>query len=521
MTTHDAPVSVHPRGLFGHPQGLMTLFFTEMWERFSYYGMRAILTLFMVAPLAAGGLGFDARTAGSVYALYTSLVYLAAMPGGWLADNLLGQRRSVFLGGVVIMIGHILLAMHGLPFFYGGLACVVVGTGLLKPNISAIVGQLYEPGDVRRDAGFSIFYMGINLGAFISPLVCGWLAQSETFRGMLQGWGISPESSWHWGFGAAAVGMFFGLVQYVATGRSLGRAGLEPPGGVTPERRALARRTLQRGGLLAGLGLAAAVVLALAAPRLMTPENISNVFGVLLLVLVVVFFLRLFRSDDWTDAERKRLRLILALFLGAAVFWGLFEQAGSTLTLFADRSTDNAIFGFVFPSSWWQSVNAVLIIGLAPLFAWFWVILGKRNPSSPAKFAIGLVFAGLGFLVLVGGAMVAGEDGKAGVGWLLTVYLLHTIGELWLSPVGLSSMTKLAPARVVGLMMGVWFLATSVGNFVAGKVASFYEDLELTTLLTVVGFTGIGAGLVMALLVRPIRRMLQGREELLPADSQQ
>ena len=472
----QAAVQPQPTGLFGHPRGLMTLFFTEMWERFSYYGMRAILILFMVTPLAAGGLGFDARTAGSVYALYTSLVYLAALPGGWLADNLPGQRRSVFLGGVIIMTGHILLAMHGLPFFYGGLACVVLGTGLLKPNISAIVGQLYQPGDVRRDAGFSIFYMGINVGAFIAPLVCGWLAQSATFREVLEGWGITPESSWHWGFGAAAVGMFLGLVQYLVTGRNLGRAGVDPPGATTPERRASARRMLGRGGILAAVAVGAVLSLALFAPGLMTPENISNGFGIVLLVIVVVFFTRLFTSAEWRDEERKRLRLILALFVGAAIFWGLFEQAGSTLTLFADRSTDNTLFGRAFPSSWWQSVNAVMIICLAPVFAWFWILLGKRNPSSPAKFSIGLVFAGLGFLVLIGGAMVAGDSGKAGIGWLFTVYLLHTIGELWLSPVGLSSMTKLAPARVVGLMMGIWFLASSVGNFVAGKASSFYED---------------------------------------------
>jgi POT family proton-dependent oligopeptide transporter len=270
---------------------------------------------------------------------------------------------------------------------------------------------------------------------------------------------------------------------------------------------------------VAALFVVAAVGLALLAPGLMTPENISNGFGVVLLVVVVVFFTRLFTSAEWSDEERKRLRLILALFVGAALFWGLFEQAGSTLTLFADRSTDNRIFGREFPSSWWQSVNAIMIICLAPLFAWFWLFLGKRNPSSPAKFSIGLVFAGLGFLLLIGGAMVAGEDGKAGIGWLFTVYLLHTIGELWLSPVGLSSMTKLAPARVVGLMMGIWFLASSVGNFVAGKSASFYEDFPLATLLAVVGLTGIGAGVVMALLVRPIRRMLHGREELLPAES--
>ena len=514
MTVHDSAKPLQAEGLCGHPKGLMTLFFTEMWERFSYYGMRAILTLFMIAPVAVGGLGFDARTAGSIYAVYTSMVYLMALPGGWLADNFFGQRRSVLLGGVIIMIGHILLAFHGLVFFYSGLLCVVLGTGLLKPNISAIVGQLYVPGDERRDAGFSIFYMGINLGAFIAPLICGWLAQSETFRAQLASWGITPQNSWHFGFAAAAVGMFFGLVQYVITGRNLGSAGLRPANATSPERIAAARSLLWRGIILAGLLIAVVVAIAILAPQVLTEENISNAFGLILLLVVIGFFSYLFRSGDWSEQERKRLYLILLLFVGAAIFWGLFEQAGSTLTIFAERNTDNSFFGWSYPSSWWQSVNALMIIVLAPAFAWFWVKLGKRNPSSPAKFSVGLLFAGLGFIVLIGGAAFSSEGQRASMWWLFTVYLLHTIGELWLSPVGLSSMTKLAPARVVGLMMGVWFLATSVGSFIAGKAASFYADFELTTLMAVIGGTGIVAGIAMALFVKPIRRMLGGREDL-------
>ncbi|MEM1247700.1 MAG: peptide MFS transporter [Acidobacteriota bacterium] len=513
MTTHDSAAS-QPTGFFGHPRGLMTLFLTELWERFSYYGMRAILVLFMTTAVASGGLGFDAKTAGSVYAVYTSMVYLMALPGGWLADNFFGQRRSVLYGGVIIMIGHILLAFHGLAFFYGGLFCVIIGTGLLKPNISAIVGQLYEPGDVRRDAGFSIFYMGINLGGFSAPLICGWFAQSERFREMLAGWGLEPETAWHWGFAAAAVGMFFGLVQYVLTGKGLGSAGLEPANAGSPEKIARARSTAVRWSVISLVVLGTIITLGVTAPQLMNETNISNGFGVLLIAICVIFFAGLFLSSEWTEEERKRLILVLVLFIGASIFWGLFEQAGSTLTLFADRSTDNQILGRAFPSSWWQSMNSLMIVLLAPVFAWLWVYLGKRNPSSPAKFSVGLFFAGLGFLVLVGGANVAGDTGKASVGWLLTVYLCHSVGELFLSPVGLSSMTKLAPARVAGLMMGVWFLATSVGSFIAGKAASFYESFEVTTLLAVIGFTGIGAAVAMGLLIKPIGTMLGGSEEL-------
>lgn len=479
-----------------------------MWERFSYYGMRAILMLFMVASVEAGGLGFDAAKAGPIYAMYTSMVYLASVPGGWIADNLWGQRRSVLYGGIVIMIGHILLAMHGLTFFYAGLAAVVIGTGLLKPNISVIVGQLYTPEDVRRDAGFSIFYMGINIGAFSSPLVCGWLAQSETFKTMLEGWGMNPAHSWHWGFAAAAVGMFFGLVQYLISGKNLGTAGLEPTPPTSPEHAASRSRILRISLVTSALAIGGLVALGMTRPDLMSQENIKNGFTVLLLTIVIGFFAKLFLGGDWTKAERARLIVIFVLFCGAAIFWGLFEQAGSTLTLFADESTRNSIFGMEFPSSWWQSVNAIFIVLLAPIFAGLWVRLGKRDPSYPTKFAIGLLFAGLGFAVLVGGAVLSKGGVRVSPLWLLSVYFLHTVGELCLSPVGLSSMTKLAPVRVVSLMMGVWFLAAGVGNFIAGTVSSYYEAFELPTLLGVVAATGGVMSFVMFMLVGPIKRMM-------------
>jgi POT family proton-dependent oligopeptide transporter len=499
--------------LAGHPRGLSTLFFTEMWERFSFYGMRAILMLFMLAAVEDGGLGFDTAKAGPIYAMYTSMVYLATVPGGWLADNFLGQRKSLIWGGVIIMVGHVLLAMHGLTFFYSGLACVVIGTGLLKPNISVIVGQLYSAEDKRRDAGFSIFYMGINLGAFGAPLMCGYLAQDPRFKATLTGWGLDPVNAWHWGFGAAAVGMFLGLVQYLATSHQLGKAGLEPSP-PKDEAEALSRkRTLNIGIGAIVASLAAVGALAATKPELMTQGNIKVAFTILLFGTVVAFFAKLFLAGDWTPNERSRLVTIFVLFCGASIFWGIFEQAGSTLTIFADESTHNSIFGYEFPSSWWQSLNAVLIVILAPVFAWMWIRMSDKNPSYPFKFAIGLLFAGLGFALLVGGATLSSGGMRVSPLWLFGVYLLHTIGELCLSPVGLSSMTKLAPARVVSLMMGVWFLAASVGNFIGGSVAGYYEAFDLPTLIGVVAATGVVMAIVMFALVGPIKRMMKRNEE--------
>ena len=550
------------RGFFGHPRGLSTLFFTEMWERFSFYGMRAILTLFMLAAIETGGLGLDKSAQGPIYAMYTSLVYLMSIPGGWLADNILGQRRSVFYGGVVIMIGHILLAIHGfgLVTFFAGLGCIILGTGLLKPNISAIVGQLYSPEDQRRESGFSIFYMGINLGAFLAPMVCGFLAQSETWKAWLTGWGLDPKNAWHWGFGAAAVGMFFGLLQYVRTGRHLGEAGLHPAPARTPAEAASRKRTLAIGLSLMAAAVIGVVALSQLRADLLTTGNVDFAYRILLAVVVFGFFGNLFLGSKWTRGERNRLVVIVILFAAAAVFWGVFEQAGSTLTIFAEESTNNEIFGMAFPSSWWQFTNPLLIVFVAPFFAWLWMALGKRNPSYGSKFGIGLVFAGLGFLWLVSGARAFSTDWKSyvnanrdtivaagtkygveldpasvqvsqvsaimakaksdgvtnllppwnrvGVHWLLIVYLLHTMGELFLSPVGLAAMTTLAPSRVVGQMMGVWFLAASVGNYLGGSVSGYYEKFELPTLLLIVAVSAFAMAALMFLLTIPMKRML-------------
>jgi proton-dependent oligopeptide transporter, POT family len=447
MTT--ATVTAAPEadstGWAGHPRGLSTLFFTEMWERFSYYGMRAFLILYMTAPAAAGGLGFADADAASIYGTYTGSAWGAAIFGGLLADRVLGQYRSVLLGGSLIALGHFTLAFKALPFFYTGLGLIVLGTGLLKPNVSTLVGSLYAPGDTRRDAGFSIFYMGINLGAFIGPLIAGWLAQ---------------RVDWHVGFACAGFGMAAGLIQY-----ALGKKRLQP--------------ALDR---LAARPRAAAT--ATAAPS----------------------------GAGFTSQEWKRMGAVFVFFLFASLFWGAYEQAGSTLTLFADRYTRLEVAGLSFPSSWFQSVQPIFVILLAPVFAWVWIRLGRREPSSPAKFAGGLLFMGLGFLVLVPAGAIAqsGSGVRVSPWWLVWVYFLSELGELCLSPVGLSVVTKLAPARIVGLMMGVWFLSNAFGNKLAGWAAGFMSTLSLTTLFGAVAFAILLAALVLFALIRPIRGLMGG-----------
>jgi proton-dependent oligopeptide transporter, POT family len=502
-------LGVHDTRFFGHPRGLSTLFFTEMWERFSYYGMRAILILFMTAPIAVGGLQFDVAKAGVIYGTYTALVYMLSLPGGWIADRFLGQRRATLYGGVVIMLGHISLAIPSLTSFYLGLGLVTIGTGLLKPNVSTMVGQLYGPDDVRRDAGFSLFYMGINTGAFLAPLACGWLAQSQEFKGILSSVGVAPEASWHWGFGMAAVGMFLGLVQYRVGWKHLGSAGLEP---VLPESEKV--RVGQKRLLLVGLAVVvgAGVLLALLSITgviRISAEGIGKAFGVILLLITVAFFLWMFTIAKWTPEERKRLYVVLVLFLAAAVFWSVFEQQGSTLNLFAQRSTDTSIFGYQFPPSWFQSLNSLFIITLAPVFAWLWLRLGRRNPSEMIKFTIGLLLVGVGFVVLVEAGRLAESGVRVSPLWLVVTYLLHTAGELCLSPVGMSAVTKLAPARIAGLTMGVWFLAIAVGNYLGGRVAALYEGFSLPELFGAVGVYALAAALILALLIRPIGRMLR------------
>jgi len=432
------------------------LFYTEMWERFSYYGMRALLLLFMITPLAMGGLGFDQKFATQVYGNYTMASYMVCILGGYLADNFIGARRAVLIGGLIITAGHYALAFDSVPMFFAGLVLVALGTGLLKPSISTLVGGLYSHGDTRRDAGFSLFYMGINLGAFAAPLVVGWLAQSASFRATLSSWGLDPTHSWRWGFGAAGVGMTIGMIVYLRRRHWLAHVG-GAPATATPR---------PWGGLaLVTLGTAALLAVMIAAD---TYAWINLVVYALPVVGIVWF--GVVRRDE----DSRRMAAILVFFLCAILFWAVFEQAGSSLTLFADELTRNELLGFAFPSSWFQSVNSLFILALAPLFAWLWVRLRERQPSMPMKFVWGLVFLGLSFALLVPAARLTAE-GKVSPWWLVAVYFLQTVGELCLSPVGLSAMTKLAPARLTGLVMGVWFLGTALGNKLAGVVAADFN----------------------------------------------
>ncbi|HWM28312.1 MAG TPA: peptide MFS transporter [Woeseiaceae bacterium] len=488
--------------VLGHPRGLITLFFAEMWERLSYYGMRALLVLFMTDQILRGGMALDDRTATAIYGIYTAAVYLVALPGGWIADRLLGAQRAVFFGGIIIMSGHFVLAVPSVYAFFSGLLLVVLGTGLLKPNVSAMVGELYAPGDPRRDGGFTIFYMGINVGAFLGPLVCGTLGQS-------------PNFGWHYGFAAAGVGMLFGVVQFRMTRQYLGEAGLLPSSSGNAERDAAFRR---KGwiAVAAGMLLVAAVVfLGMTGAVSFDPLAISRQTTYLILAMAVLYFGYLLFFARLENVERKRVVVLAVLFIGASMFWSGFEQAGSSLNIFADRHTVLEFESFTLLSTWFQSLNSAFIIIFAPIFAWMWVWLAKRNlnPSTPAKFAFGLVFLAIGFFMMVGASLIVADGDKALPTWLLFTYLFHTLGELALSPVGLSATTKLSPKRFVGQMMGVWFLATALGNLIAGQIAGDFDPNDLQAFPAqywqIVLTTG-GTGVILLLFTKPIKKLMGG-----------
>jgi POT family proton-dependent oligopeptide transporter len=445
-------------GLGGHPRGLTTLFFTELWERFSYYGMRALLVLFMVKSATEGGLGYDTKDATAVYGTYTMSVYLLSILGGFIADNFIGARRAVLVGGIIIATGHFTMALNSVATFYAGLVFVALGTGLLKPNISTMVGSLYRRDDERRDAGFSIFYMGINLGAFAAPLVTGYLAQSDHWKSVLVSWGLNPINSWHWGFAAAGVGMVLGLVVYSVQRERLAHVGAAP----APE--ADGSRPWGKLGLVALGSLA-----------LIAAMKASDTYPVIIYALFAVQIAAILFFAFRPDADSKRMAAILVFFFAAEIFWALFEQSGSTIALFSDRLTRNEIFGWSFPSSYWQSVNSIWVVLLAPIFAFLWVNLRDRQPSSPMKFVLGLLFVALSFALMVPAAKLTAE-GKIGPMWMVGLFFLQTAGEMLLSPVGLSTMTKLAPHRLVGLVMGIWFLAAALGSKLAGALAGEFKS---------------------------------------------
>lgn len=454
-----ADIAPHERTFAGHPIGLVNLFFTEMWERLSYYGMRAILMLYMVAALKDGGLAMNNENAGNIFGLYTMAVYLAAMPGGFIADRFLGARKAVLLGGSIIALGHFTMAFPSIQTFYGGLGLIVIGTGLLKPNITSMLGMLYKEGDPRRDGGFSIFYMGVNVGAALAPLVCGYLAQGVEFKAWLDSAGFGAHTSWHWAFAAAGVGMVIGLIHYVVQWKQLGEAGLKPNKTAKPSADAVNQE-----------------------------------------------------STALTPLELKRIGAIAVLFVFNILFWTVYEQGGTSLNIFADKCTDTTIGGWYCPSSWLQTFQAVFVITFAPMFSWLWLKLGDKQPAAPAKFAFGLLFLGLGISLMVPAAMLAAQ-GKVSPLWLIAVYLLQVLGELCLSPVGLSTVTKLAPARFLGLTMGAWYISNSCGNYLAGKIGGMFDENNLSampTLFGAMGVAGVVAALILAFLTPTVKKLMGG-----------
>lgn len=557
----DRAVAEH-KDFFGHPRGLSTLFFTELWERFSYYGMRALLVLFMTAEAVGGnpGLGFSVGKATAIYGLYTFFVYVLSLPGGWVADNLWGQRKAVFVGGCIIAAGHFSMAVPTLPFFYLGLALIVIGTGLLKPNVSSMVGDLYPEGGARRDAGFSIFYMGINFGAILGPLLCGLLGEGY---------------NWHWGFSLAGIGMVAGLITYKIGGKFLGDAGLLK---IDDSQETINKRSRRFYTIVSFI--AAAIILfgflATSGAIQISLETLAGYLGSTAVVITILFFGYIIFFGGHTKDEKKKLGVIFWLFILAALFWSGFEQAGSSLNLFAKDLTDRTfgpntwlggsgaliitlllalpagyvvsrvfkreklwslakwvigiasvgIIVFIYwilsqigsgwqtPASTLQLINPTFIVIFAPIFGWLWTWLAARNanPSIPVKFGLGLLGLAAGFFVLSWGAATATPEAPVSVSWLIVTYFLHTAGELCLSPVGLSSMTKLAPKNRVSQMMGIWFVAAALGNLFAGLVAGQLETLAPTNLFWSVAMI-VGGGGIVALLASPGVKKLMGDVE--------
>ena len=468
-----------------HPVGLPVLFFTEMWERFSFYGMRALLVLYLV-----NSLHYQRGDALSIYATYTGLVYLTPILGGYLADRWLGLRRAILVGGVVMALGHFAMAFP--PLLHIGLGLLIVGNGFFKPNISTLVGSLYEQQDPRRDAGFTIFYMGINIGAFFGTVIAGFLAE---------------KFGWHWGFGAAGVGMVIGLIVFVVGQGRLAQTGL------LPNQRALAPRDAWI-VMVVSIAAVALVLLGSQAGMLVAPLWISLSGLVKFAIgaaLLIAMFGYLFRATDNSE-ENDRLKAILVMAFFVIFFWMGFEQAGGTMSLFADKQTDRHLFGAEIPASYFQALNPLFIFLLAPFFSVFWTRLDRSAYAlaTPTKQAIGMIILGLGFIVLAVAQQRADAGGPVNMTWLVMVFLLHTIGELCLSPIGLSMVTKLAPAKLAALMMGLWFGATALANYLAGMLESYLAGSGVPLYWFLVG-SSIGAGVVMLVLTPLLKKWMHGQ----------
>jgi POT family proton-dependent oligopeptide transporter len=484
----------------GHPKGLFVCFATEMWERFSYYGMRALLILYLTKHWE-----FSDATSYLIYGAYTSLVYIMPVFGGMLADQILGSKKAVTYGAILLVFGHLGMTVENSEqIFYLSLALIVSGVGFLKPNISTMVGALYDEGDPRRDSGFTIFYMGINIGAFTATLLCGYLGE---------------QVGWAYGFGAAGIGMLFGLIIFL-WGQKYLEGLAEPPSKKYLEQvPGLKGITYEYWAYMSGILMVVATWFLVQNSQLV--GQLLGGFGVVFIGAWLLY--ALFRCDP---EERDRLIVVGILILFSLIFWALFEQAGSSLNILTDRGVDRVIFGWEVPASMFQSLNAGFIFTIAPIFAMLWIALAKRNmePSTPIKFSIGIVLVGLGFLSLVYG-MKSSEGLQTGVFWIILIYFLHTLGELCLSPVGLSSVTKLSPQRIVGFMMGMWFFASAAGNYVAGLIAKatasessgnsseIFDNIQKQSFMDVytdVGFMAIGCGILLAVITPILKKLMHG-----------
>ncbi|MFD1359475.1 peptide MFS transporter [Fictibacillus halophilus] len=483
--------SVPQKGFFGHPKGLFTLFFTEFWERFSYYGMRAILIYYMYYEVSKGGLGIDQTTALAIMSIYGSLVYMSGVIGGWLADRVFGTSKALFYGGILIMIGHIVLSLPGnLTMLFVSMVFIVIGTGLLKPNVSSVVGDMYAPEDNRRDAGFSIFYMGINLGAFLSPLIVGEVA----------------KTSFHLGFGIAAVGMLLGLIVFVVTKKkNLGLAGTFVPNPLSPSEK-------KKYSLIVGItAVALAVILGITIPAgIFTLDIFITLVGIFGITIPTIYFIVMYRSPKTTATERSRIIAYIPLFIASVMFWAIQEQGSTILAVYADKRTDLEFAGLTISPAWFQSLNPLFIIVLAPVFAWIWVKLGDRQPTVPKKFALSLLFAGLSFLVILLPAYFGGEDALVNPLWLVLSYFIVVLGELLLSPVGLSATTKLAPAAFSAQTMSLWFLSSAAAQAINAQIVKFYTDKTEMMYFGVIGGVAILLSIILFMLSPKIQGFMKG-----------
>jgi proton-dependent oligopeptide transporter, POT family len=483
--------SVPQKGFFGHPKGLFTLFTTEFWERFSYYGMRAILVYYIYDAVSNGGLGLPESVALSIMSIYGSLVYMSGVIGGWFADRIFGTSKAVFYGGILIMFGHIALAVPGnVAMFFVSMVLIILGTGLLKPNVSSIVGDIYSDDDERRDSGFSIFYMGINLGAFISPLIVGKVS----------------NYSYHVGFGIAAVGMFIGLVVFMITKKKyLGLAGAYVPNPLSPD-----EKKKVYGGITIGVIIIAIIAVAASFMGYLTFDGFIALVGILGIGLPIYYFVKMYRSPETTSSERSRLIAYIPLFIASVMFWAIQEQGSTILAHYADKRTDLHFMGFEIEPAWFQSLNPLFIIIFAPIFAWIWIKLGKRQPTVPQKFSLGLLFAGLSFIVILVPGYLAGTDQLVNPLWLVLSYFIVVLGELCLSPVGLSATTKLAPAAFSAQTMSLWFLSSAAAQAINAQLVKFYSEDTETLYFGLIGGVSIVLSIILFILAPKIQQFIKG-----------